>query len=162
MWRMCLSGAQGQNGSGVSEVPSTLGAHPGGDQINPDYGLGASTHIAAPEPEKPASGDGGLVTFLGTVDDQSKDNEVITYLGEKPQEGTPEAAELVPTFEVVMADEIPDRNLPFIIHVKQKRRPVTTPIDALQAVQEAQVFGTLPSIGGLFCPQQLFVVTPIS
>lgn len=130
---------QSDNEARVPQVPSDAVQHAGTDSMEPQYGLGSATHIAAPQAERPASGEGGLVTFLGSVGEGTKTEEVITFLGERPQEGTEEAAELEPTFEVAIADEIPDRNLPFVIHIKQKRKPVTSPIDALQAVQEVQV-----------------------
>lgn len=102
-------------------------------------GSGITSHIDAPMEEK-APKESGLITFLG-AQEPPKGEEIITFLGEKPAEGTPEAAAIDElTHEVVLADQVPDRLLPFIVRSK-KKKPETkmSPTDALKALEEIKV-----------------------
>lgn len=111
----------------------------------PIVGIGTSftSHIDAPKEER--SRESGLITFLGSHD-QPKEEEIITYLGEKPAEGTPEAAEIETLIhEVVLADQIPDSLLPFIVQPKKKKKKIkAAPIEALKALEEIQVHDVPP------------------
>ncbi|GMH40404.1 hypothetical protein BSKO_08308 [Bryopsis sp. KO-2023] len=119
----------------VPDNASTQGTE-ASDGVVTGLGGQSSTHIAAPEEAK-KDGEGGLITFLGSQGPKPED-DVITFLGDKPEEATPEAEEiLTSSFEVVLAEQAEEKELPRLIP-KKKRKEMFSLMDALKAVEEVQ------------------------